>query len=154
MTLRRALLPLALTCLYFGAAHAQFFLGTVGCTLITPAAVIPLVGLQAGTYDLGGGFGARGSLELFPLIVNGTTLVQGEATGLYVIGDSVKLYAGPSVGLVGVESTTNAFGGFALGVDFDSESVISIYLEVQPRYYLGGAPSVLIRSGTNFHLGL
>ena len=154
MNLRRALLPLALACLYFGAAHAQFFLGTVGSTLITPAAVVPFVGLQAGSYDLGGGFGARGSVELFPLIFDGTTLLQAEAAGLYVIGEGVKLYTGPSLGLFNAGGDTVPFGGVTLGVDFDAESVISIYLEVQPRYYFGGTPSVLIRSGTNFHLGL
>lgn len=152
----RAALPIAFVCfLLFSTAQAQFFLGTANSVLIIRNGGVGFfVGVQGGSYDLGSNLGVRGSLELFPAVADGTTLLQAEATGLYVVGEGIKFYLGPSLGLASLGGAVNPFGGLAVGVDFDSESVISYFIEAQPRYYFGGAPALGVRSGLNFHIGL
>lgn len=148
-------LPLVFTFLLFsGTAQAQFFLGTVGSSAIAQGVVVPFVGLHGGTYDLGSDFGVRGGFEVLPAVIDGLTIVQGTVDGLYATGESIIFYAGPGLGLVSAGGLTNAFAGVAVGVDFDAASVISYYIEAQPRYYFGGQPIFYLRSGLNFHIGL
>lgn len=148
---------LALTFAWFfllGTAQAQLFVGTVSSSAITQGIIVPFVGLHAGTYDLSGDFGIRGGFELLPAVITGLTVAQGTVDGFYATGEGIVFYAGPGLGVVSANGFTNVFVGGTVGVDFDAASVISYYVEAQPRYYFGGEPVFYIRSGLNFHIGL
>lgn len=136
------------------AAHAQFFLGTTTSTALVAGVSVPFVGLHGGTYDLSGNYGARGGFELLPAVINGLTIFQANVDGVYSTGEAIVFYGGPTLGYVNVGGLSNAFVGATVGVDFDAASVISYYIEAQPRYYFGGQPVFYLRSGLNFHIGL
>lgn len=153
--MRKLCCTLAFTLLLFGTAHARFYISFPGSTVITGDGVVPLAGLALGTYDLYQDFGIRASAQTSTSLasVDGVQFVEGSVDGTYSFGDTIIFYTGAGLGYSAFpENGSVTLAGF-VGLDFDADSVISIFLEVKPVLYIGDTGAVQLRSGLNFHIG-
>lgn len=134
----------------FGVAQARYFVGVPVTVSFSSAYPLGHIGAQFGTYDLGSGFGLRAAAEVNP----SNQALYGGADLLYTGGESNRYYLGVG-GLYGATGTKNELyvQGVA-GMDFDVESLVSFFTELQPRYNLESeAGSIFVRFGVNVHLG-
>lgn len=139
------------------SASAQLFIGTPASALFTDTGPAAVGGLQLGTYDLYGlpfgSFGVRGVVEAGAL--GGALLVDGGIDALYSVGGPVVFYTGAGLGYTvsaDAEASNAAFAGAFVGADFDAESALSLFVELNPHLYLGGGGLLRLRAGLNLHL--
>lgn len=140
----KLLLTLAL-CLS-GLAGAQFYISVPNSNTLTSQGATIMGGLAIGTYKLYGDFGVRATAQ------TSTVTVEGVLDGTYSYGEGIVFYTGAGLGYSSLATSSVSIGGF-VGLDFDAASVISIFLEIRPTYYLSNAGAVQVRSGLNFHIG-
>lgn len=153
---RFRLITLTLTCsltLFASSAQARFFLGPTLVIQVTEGDTASALGVQFGTYNLGSGFGLRGTLEVRPPLVSSPAF-QTAADLLYSRGEETIFYLGVGGGYANTSGSESLAVSGTLGVDVDTDSLISVFLEAQPRYNLTtDAPTFHVRSGLNVHLG-
>lgn len=151
--MKKLLLALATTLCLTGAAQAQVYLSLPASTLLVSTGVVPMSGLAVGTYHVYGDVGIRATAQTSLVSVDGRRLVEGMLDGMYSYGEEIVFYTGAGLGFSSLAGGgAFAVGGF-VGADFDASSVISLFLEVRPTYYVGELGAVQVRSGLNFHLG-
>jgi hypothetical protein len=141
----------------FGLAHAQFYVGLPGSTLV----VVPggtqavLGGVQVGNHKATGDFGYR--VMLSGTAGAGGYLIEFGTHTLYTAGGSSIFYVGAGTGYTFISAAGSSLGSIFLepviGGDFDTDSEISYFIEGGPRYYLDSTLMVVIRSGLNFRFG-
>ncbi len=149
------LVLLVLTLFSGGQAQGRFFIGLPSSTVFVGGAVGSLFGFQVGSYDFGNGFGARIALES-NLGLGAIGLTQGSADAMISTGDVTALYGGAGAGYVFADGADGVYGSGFIGVDFDSGTAISYFIEANPRYYSGGTENFLaffLRAGVNINLG-
>lgn len=150
--MRKLALTLALLSL-FGAAQARFYIGFPSSSVFSSGVLGAVGGLHIGTYKLYDDFGVRATAEAGAAFGSTTSLiVEGSVDGTYSSGD-VVFYTGGGVGYGSQGGSSSAFVGAFVGLDFDAGSVISLFLEINPRYALSNTGFVQVRSGLNFHIG-
>lgn len=142
---------------FIGAAHAQgrIFVGLPGSTVFVNGDVGSLFGFQVGSYDIGGGFGTRLALES-NLGIGDLALTEGSVDVLLSFGEATTLYGGLGAGYVLVGGLDGFYGSGFVGVDFDSATAVSYFIETNPRIYTGDGPSFFaffLRMGVNFTFG-
>lgn len=148
--MRKTLLTLVLFLGCLSTAQAQFYIGFPQTGIILGTTPVALSGLTIGTYNLYGDFGIRATAQAAPI---GTAFLEGSVDGTYSFGEGVIFYTGAGLGYSGfVDTGAVTLAGFT-GLDFDANSVISIFLEIRPILYIGTGGTVQIRSGINFHIG-
>lgn len=143
---------------FLGAAQAQsprIFVGLPGSTVFLGGVVGSLIGFQAGSYDIGGGIGSRVALES-NLGIGDIGLTEGSVDILFSTGQTTTLYGGLGAGYIIAGGLDGFYGSGFLGVDFDSATAVSYFIEANPRLYTGDGPSFVaffLRSGVNFSFG-
>lgn len=151
--MRKRGLTLALLAL-LGVAQARFYLGFPGSGIVGSSGGAAVGGLHVGTYNLYNDFGVRATAEAGAIFGEPNSLiVEGGVDGTYSFGEGVVFYTGAGVGYMAVGDSGSPFVGAFVGLDFDAASVISIFLEINPRYAFSSTGFVQIRSGINFHIG-
>jgi hypothetical protein len=73
--------------------------------------------------------------------------------GLYSFVEGVVFYTGAGLGYAGLAGVGSPFVSAFVRLDFDASSVISIFLEINPRYAFSNTGLIDIRSGLHFHVG-
>lgn len=147
---KRLLLMLVGLCLW-STSHARFFVGFPLASQVSEDAVSSYLGVSLGTYDLGGGFGLRGSLEFKPVV--SAAYYQAGADLLYSSGESTVFYAGLGGGYSSAAGAESLYLAGTAGLDLDAASLVSVFAELQPRYDLASESGLLyLRAGLNFHL--
>jgi hypothetical protein len=73
--------------------------------------------------------------------------------GLYSFVEGVVFYTGAGLGYAGLAGVGSPFVSAFVRLDFDASSVISIFLEINPRYAFSNTGLIHIRSGLHFHIG-
>ena len=136
------------------SAQARFYIGFPG-SLIVGSGFGGVGGVHIGTYKLYEDFGVRATAEFGAAFSSPVTLTyEGGLDGTYSFGEGVVFYTGGGLGYGGGALGDNSlYAGAFVGLDFDAGSVISIFVEINPRYYFANAGLVHVRSGVNFHIG-
>lgn len=143
---------------FLNAVQAQsprIFLGLPGSTVFVGGQVGSLLGFQVGSYNLGGGIGTRVVLES-NLGLGDVGLTEGSADVLFSIGETTKLYGGLGAGYVIAGGLDGLYGGGFVGVDFDSATAVSYFIEANPRLYTDSSSNFVaffLRTGVNFSFG-
>lgn len=160
--MRKTVLILALLAL-LSAAQARFYLGFPTSGILTGLIPLPVLGFHIGTYKLYDDFGVRATAELGanfnvpidPILptVPVVPIVEGGVDGTYSFGEGVVFYTGAGVGYGSAGGLGSPFVSAFVGLDFDAGSVISIFLEINPRYAFSNVGLLHVRSGLNFHIG-
>lgn len=153
--MHRLVLALALFTLLGAASAQRFFVGFPVGGAFTSADVALYGGLQFGSYKLFNDFGVRALAKGGAVILeeDAGPLVEGGLDGLYSVGEGVVFYTGAGLGYGSLIGTGSVYVGGFVGLDFDAASTISLFVEINPRYYVRGAGLVHLRSGINFHIG-
>lgn len=139
--------------LFVGTAGAKFFIGVPLSTELRGDDSTAYIGVLFGSYSLGSGFGLRGSLELLPPLGQEPAF-QASGDLLYSSGEVTVFYLGAGGGYAALEGAESLFIGGTIGLDVDAASLISVFLEAQPRYNLTAETAALyLRTGLNFHFG-
>lgn len=139
--------------LFFGNAQASFFLGVPVSTEVRGEDSVSYLGVQFGTYDLGGDFGLRGNLRVLPPLGEDPSF-QLAGDLLYSSGEETVFYLGAGAGYAVLNESESLFVGGTIGFDVDAASLISVFLEAQPRYNLTAQSVALyLNTGLNFHFG-
>lgn len=155
--MRKLTLTLALFAL-LGVAQARFYIGFPTSGIVGSAFGV-VSGLHIGTYKLYEDFGVRATAEIgtainIPLDLASLVAYEGGVDGTYSFGEGVVFYTGAGLGYGGGPlASGSVFASAFVGLDFDASSVISIFLEINPRYYFSNSGLIHIRSGLNFHIG-
>ena len=134
---------------------ARVFLGFPTGALVTGNGVGVFNSVHFGSYTLSPHFGVRGVLETDALFAPIPTY-QGSVDAMLTTGEASTFYAGAGVGIVTLLGDVAAYANPFIGVDLDSGSALSWFIEVNPRVYIGSGgvlPTVVFRSGLNFQLG-
>ena len=136
------------------AAQARFYIGFPN-SLIAGSGFGGVSGVHFGTYKLYNDFGIRATAEAGAAFTNPLLVTyEGGLDGTYSFGEGVVFYTGGGLGYGGgALGGGSLYAGAFVGLDFDASSVISIFLEINPRYYFSNAGLVHVRSGINFHIG-
>lgn len=154
--MKRLVLLLSLAAL-FGTASARVYFGfpTTIMSVSGVSGVGVLGGVHVGSYDVGPNFGIRGVLETTAGLYD-TLLTQGSADVMFTSGRYSTFYVGAGVGLMTTQNVYVFYANPFLGVDFDSGSALSYFIELNPRLYVGGGTvgALVFRAGLNFQLGL
>jgi hypothetical protein len=152
--MKRIYLTLAILLSCLSTAQAQFYIGLPNSGIVANLTPAYIGGLTIGTYNLFGDFGIRATAQVgVPFIEPLTPFVEGSVDGTYSFGEEIIFYTGAGLGYSGYgEAGALTVAGFT-GLDFDTNSVISLFLEIRPILYLGTGGTVQIRSGINFHIG-
>lgn len=158
--MRKITLTLALLTL-LSAAQARFYLGFPTGGIITSDIPLPVAGVHFGTYNLYDDFGIRATAEfgIRPNTESGVVpvplalLVEGGLDGTYSFGEGVVFYTGAGLGYGSADGSGSPFVSAFVGLDFDAGSVVSIFLEINPRYAFSNTGLLHVRSGINFHIG-
>lgn len=141
----------------FGAVQAQgrIFTGLPNSAIFVGDSTIPLLGLHVGSYDLGGGVGTRLVLES-NLGLAEVSLTQGSVDVLFSTGEATTFYGGAGAGYILLGGLDGFYGSGFVGVDFDSATTISYFIEANPRFYVDEGSSFaafVLRTGVNFSFG-
>ncbi len=132
-------------------AQASFFLGLPIATEMRGEESVSYLGVQFGTYDLSGELGLRGTLRVLPPL-GGTPAFQFAGDLLYTRGEEMVLYLGGGAGYAVRDASEALFIGGTLGLDIDTESLISVFFEAQPRYTLTTRTvGLYLSGGLNVH---
>ena len=136
------------------SAQARFYVGFPG-SLIVGSGFGGVGGVHIGTYKLYNDFGIRATAEAGATFTNPLLVTyEGGLDGTYSFGEGVVFYTGAGLGYGGgALGGGSLYAGAFVGLDFDASSVISIFVEINPRYYFSNAGLVHVRSGINFHIG-
>ena len=139
--------------LLLGTAQASFFLGVPLATELKGQNSTAYLGLQVGTYDLGSGFRLRGRLEVLPPLGRERGMQLGGEL-LYSRGESSVFYLGAGGGYAAYNSAKSLFVSGTVGLNIDAASLVSVFLEAQPRYDLDRETiGLYLSGGLNFHFG-
>lgn len=155
--MRKIVFTLALLA-FLGAAQAQsfrIFMGLPSTALIVGGSTVPLLGLHVGSYNLGGGVGSRLVIES-NLGLAEVALTQGSVDALFSTGEATTLYGGVGAGYILLGELDGLYANAFVGVDFDSATAISYFIEANPRLYVDGGSSFgafVFRAGMNFAFG-
>lgn len=142
-----------LATLFVGSAQASFFLGVPVATDVRGEDSTSYIGVQFGTYDLGNDFGLRGNLRVLPPLGEDPSF-QFAGDVLYSSGKETVFYLGAGAGYAVLDESESLFIGGTVGFDVDAESLISVFLEAQPRYTFSSETVALyLNTGLNFHFG-
>lgn len=150
------LVLLALTLFSVGQAQSRIFVGLPGSTVFVGGVVGSLFGFQVGSYDIGGGFGTRLALES-NLGIGEVSLTEGSVDVLLSSGEATTLYGGAGAGYILAGGLDGFYGSGFLGVDFDSATAVSYFIEANPRLYTDSGSSFVaffLRAGVNFSFGV
>lgn len=158
--MRKITLTLALLTL-LSAAQARFYLGFPTSSIYTSNALGAVGGAHFGTYNLYDDFGIRATAEfgIRPNTESGVVpvplalLVEGGLDGTYSFGEGVVFYTGAGLGYGTADGSGSPFVSAFVGLDFDAGSVVSIFLEINPRYAFSNVGLLHLRGGLNFHIG-
>jgi hypothetical protein len=159
--MRKIILTLALLAL-LSAAQARFYLGFPTSGIYASDALGAVGGVHFGTYNLDDDFGIRATAEfgIRPNTESGVVpplplevLVEGGVDGTYSFGEGVVFYTGAGLGYGTADGSGSPFVSAFVGLDFDAGSVVSIFLEINPRYAFSNTGLLHVRSGINFHIG-
>lgn len=135
-------------------AQARFYLGFPTSGIYASDAFGAVGGVHFGTYNLYDDFGIRATAEAGAVFgQTPSLLVEGGIDGLYSFGEGVVFYTGAGVGYGSQGGVGDLFVSAFVGLDFDAGSVISIFLEINPRYAFSNTGLIHVRSGINFHIG-
>lgn len=150
----RKIVFIAVLLAFFSAAQARFYLGFPSSGIVG-SAFGAVSGIHIGTYKLYEDFGVRATAEAGAAFGDPILLTyEGGLDGTYSFGEGVVFYTGAGLGYGGGSlADGSAYLGAFVGLDFDASSVVSIFLEINPRYYFSNSGLIHIRSGINFHIG-
>lgn len=137
----------------FGTAQARFYISVPSSYIYTGSGNEAVSGLALGTYDLYQDFGIRASAQTSVIVPDGSRFIEGSLDGTYSFGDAIIFYTGAGLGYSAFSGNGSVTLAGFVGLDFDADSVISLFLEIKPILYLGDAGAVQLRSGLNFHIG-
>lgn len=151
--MRKLLYTLIFGLCFVGTAQAQFYISVPNTTIITGSGSATIGGLGIGTYNLYEDFGIRASVQGGLNSAGSFRLVEGSVDGTYSFGEGIVFYTGAGLGYSSVADTGDVTLAGFVGLDFDANSVISLFLELRPIIYIGSAGAAQIRSGLNFHIG-
>lgn len=136
-------------------AQGRIFVGLPTSTVFVGGVVGSLLGFQAGSYDIGSGVGTRFVLES-NLGIGDVALTEGGVDILLSSGEATTLYGGAGAGYIFVGGLDGFYGSGFLGVDFDSATAVSYFIEANPRLYTGSTSSFIaffLRTGVNISFG-
>lgn len=152
--IRLTVLALLGSCsLMTASAQSGFFVGVPLSSEMTSEGSTTFIGAQVGTFGLGSGFGLRASLELLPPI-SAEPSFQAAGDLLFGSGENTIFYVGAGGGYAAIEANEALFVSGTVGLELDAASLISLFLEAQPRYDLTNeSASFYLRYGLNFHFG-
>lgn len=118
-----------------------------------------VVGAQVGNYTFRDHIGWRVQLESNFGVVS-PTIFQLGADAMFTTGRYNIFYAGLGVGFANTYFVSDTLGGYQglyigpfIGADLDTDSNISVFGELSPRFYPGATTNVNLRLGANVHLG-
>jgi hypothetical protein len=140
-------------------ASAKFYFGFPGSTVVTSGGARSLASFQMGNYGVTPNFGVRVLVES-NLGFNDSSILQGGFDLMFTTGEYNTFYLGGGAGYINISIDAQELNALylapVLGIDFDSGSTVSLFIEATPRVYFYGRSEILlyVRSGINFHLGL